>query len=133
MKILFVGNSHTYNYEVPYRVMQVAKKDGVETLIFDEVDTGISGKTSRRIGIKLLETSRFSQVMCVTHSAQIASLANSHYLVSKQENDMTTTTSVKLLENDERVDETARIISGIDITDNAKKAALELIEESKKY
>lgn len=111
----------------------IAKKDGVETLIFDEVDTGISGKTSRRIGIKLLQTSRFSQVMCVTHSAQIASLADSHYLVSKAEENMTTITSVKLLENDDRVAETARIISGINITDSAKKAALELIEESKKY
>lgn len=111
----------------------IAKKDGVETLIFDEVDTGISGKTSRRIGIKLLQTSRFSQVMCVTHSAQIASLADSHYLVSKAEENMTTITSVKLLKNDDRVAETARIISGINITDSAKKAALELIEESKKY
>ena len=111
----------------------IAKKDGVETVIYDEVDTGISGKTSRSIGIKLLQTSRDAQVMCVTHSAQIASLADSHFKVSKQEVDGTTLTNVKLLDIEERIDETARIISGIDITDSSKKAAKELIEESKNY
>lgn len=111
----------------------IAKKDGVETVIFDEVDTGISGKSSRRIGIKLLQTSRHTQVMCVTHSAQIASLADTHFKVSKYEKDGTTLTDVKLLSKDERVDETARIISGINITDSSRNAALELIEESKKF
>ena len=109
-----------------------AKKDGVETIIFDEVDTGISGKTSRRIGIKLLETSKSSQVMCVTHSAQIASLADSHFLVSKSEKEDTTYTSIVLLDDETRVDETARIISGINITDSARSAAEELINEFKK-
>ena len=111
----------------------IAKKDGVETVIFDEVDTGISGKTSRRIGIKLLQTSHDSQVMCVTHSAQIASLANTHYLVSKQDGETGTVTTVKKLGSEERVNEVARIISGIDVTETAKSAALELIEEAKKY
>ena len=110
----------------------IAKKDGIETVIFDEVDTGISGKTSRRIGIKLLETSKSSQVMCVTHSAQIASLADSHFLVSKSEKDGTTYTSVSLLDDDERINETARIISGINVTENARNAASELINEFKK-
>lgn len=109
-----------------------AKKDGIETVIFDEVDTGISGKTSRRIGIKLLETAKSSQVMCVTHSAQIASLADSHFLVSKTEKDGSTYTSVTLLDDDERIDETARIISGINVTENARNAASELINEFKK-
>lgn len=109
-----------------------AKKDGVETIIFDEVDTGISGKTSRRIGIKLLETSKSSQVMCVTHSAQIASLADSHFLVSKSEKSGSTFTSIVLLDDETRIDETARIISGINITDSARNAAEELINEFKK-
>lgn len=109
----------------------IAKKDGVETVIFDEVDTGISGKTSRRIGIKLHETSKDTQVMCVTHSAQIASIAKSHYLVSKYEKDDTTYTNVQLLTGDERIDETARIISGINVTDTARKVASELINEFK--
>ncbi len=111
----------------------IARKDGVETVIFDEVDTGISGKTSRRIGIKLLQTSKHTQVMCVTHSAQIASLSDSHFKVSKFEKDGTTLTGVKLLSKDERIDETARIISGINITDSSRNAALELIEESKNF
>ncbi len=110
----------------------IAKKDGVDTVIFDEVDTGISGKTSRRIGIKLLETAKSSQVMCVTHSAQIASLADSHFLVSKAELDGTTLTSVSLLDDQKRIDETARIISGINITESARKTAVELINEFKK-
>ncbi len=111
----------------------ISRKDGVETLIFDEVDTGISGKTSRRIGIKLLQTAKYSQVMCVTHSAQIASLADSHFFVSKTEKDGVTYTSCRLLSDDERITETARIISGINITDSAKAAASELIKEKIKY
>lgn len=111
----------------------IAKKDGVETLIFDEVDTGISGKTSRRIGIKLLQTSKASQVMCVTHSAQIASLADTHFLVEKAEHGGKTRTTVKKITGEERVAETARIISGIDITSSAKDTAKELIEEAEKY
>lgn len=111
----------------------IAKKDGTETVIYDEVDTGISGKTSRRIGIKLLQTSQHSQVMCVTHSAQIASLAHSHYLVSKSVSGGITETSVRMLNSEERIDETARIISGMNITENARAAAKELINDSKNY
>ena len=111
----------------------IAKKDGVETVIYDEVDTGISGKTSRRIGIKLLQTSRNAQVMCVTHSAQIASLADSHFLVSKSDEGGVAVTSVRLLDQEARVNETARIISGINITDSARAAAKELIQDAKNY
>ena len=111
----------------------IAKKDGVETVIYDEVDVGISGKTSRRIGIKLLQSSRFSQVMCVTHSAQIASLADAHFLVSKTEKDGSTVTSVHSLSREERIDETARIIAGIDITSSARAAAAELIDDAQNY
>ena len=107
----------------------IAKKDSVDTLIFDEVDTGISGKTSRRIGIKLSQIARFSQVLCVTHSAQIASLASTHFLVSKSDDGDSTYTAVKALGKDERIEETARIIAGIDITDSARDAARELIED----
>lgn len=111
----------------------IAKKDGVETVIYDEVDVGISGKTSRRIGIKLLQTARDAQVMCVTHSAQIASLADAHLLVSKHEENGTTITSVTHLEEKDRIDETARIISGIHVTESARAAARELIEDAANY
>ncbi len=105
----------------------IAEKDGVETMIYDEVDTGISGKTSRKIGLKLLQTSFNSQVLCVTHSAQIASLANTHYKVSKVVCDGRTQTGILVLEGNERIDEVARIIAGIDVTDSARNAAKELI------
>ncbi len=106
----------------------IAEKDGIDTLIFDEIDTGISGKTSRKIGLKLSEIAKVSQVLCVTHSAQICSVANTHYKVSKHENDGRTLTTVTALDDKERIDETARIIAGINITDSAVKAAKELIE-----
>ena len=111
----------------------IAKKDGVETVIYDEVDVGISGKTSRRIGIKLLQTARDAQVMCVTHSAQIASLADAHYLVSKHEENGTTVTNVACLAEKDRIDETARIISGIHVTESARIAAKELIDDAANY
>ena len=106
----------------------LAEKDDVNTLIFDEVDTGISGKTSRKIGLMLKEIASVSQVLCVTHSAQICSVAHDHYLVSKHAEDDRTVTSVALLDKDERVEETARIIAGINITEAAMKNARELIE-----
>ena len=106
----------------------IAEKDGVDTLIFDEVDTGISGKTSRKIGLMLGEISKVSQTLCVTHSAQICSAADSHYLVSKNVEDDRTTTKVKLLDYNERVKETARIIAGINVTDASLDAAKELID-----
>ena len=106
----------------------LAEKDGIDTLIFDEVDTGISGKTSRKIGLMMGEIAKVSQVLCVTHSAQICSVADSHYLVSKKSDGDRTVTNVGILSYDERVNETARIIAGIDITDSSLSAAKELID-----
>ncbi|MBR2388316.1 MAG: DNA repair protein RecN [Clostridia bacterium] len=103
--------------------------DGMQTVIFDEIDTGISGKTSRKVGIKLRSISRSAQVICVTHSAQIASLADTHFFISKAERDGRVETSVKLLSPDERVEEIARILGGINITEAQRTAAREMIEE----
>lgn len=104
-------------------------RDGADAVVFDEIDTGISGKTSRKVGIKLKQISRALQVICVTHSAQIASLADNHYLISKQEVDGKTQTSIKLLHNDEQVAEIARILGGLNVTENQTFAAKEMIEE----
>lgn len=103
-------------------------KNGATTVIFDEIDTGVSGKTSRKIGLKLRETSRGSQVLCVTHSAQIASLADGHYLITKTEKNGRAETAVKRLSGDERVEEIARILGGIHVTDTQRVAAREMIE-----
>ncbi len=104
--------------------------DGVDTVIFDEIDTGVSGKTSRKIGIKLKETAKTgTQVLCVTHSAQIASLADNHYRIAKSERDGRAETDVQLLGKEERVDEIARILGSIEPTEAQRNAAREMIEE----
>ena len=104
--------------------------DGVDTVIFDEIDAGVSGKTSRKIGIKLKETAKTgTQVLCVTHSAQIASLADNHYRITKHERDGRAETDVQPLNFDERVDEIARILGSIEPTEAQRNAAREMIEE----
>ena len=106
--------------------------DGVDTVIFDEIDTGVSGKTSRKIGIKLKETANTgTQVLCVTHSAQIASLADNHYRITKHERDGRAETDVLLLGENERIDEIARILGSIEPTEAQRNAAREMIEEYK--
>ena len=107
-------------------------RDGAATVIFDEIDTGVSGKTSRKIGMKLHETARDTQVLCVTHSAQIASLADTHYRITKEERDGRAETEVAMLTQDERVEEIARILGGIEITNAQRDAAREMIEEYRK-
>ncbi|MGI6167300.1 MAG: DNA repair protein RecN [Eubacteriales bacterium] len=109
----------------------LASNDGIPTMIFDEIDAGISGKTSRKVGIRLKGLSKDTQVFCVTHSAQIASLADRHYLVSKSEVDRRTETAVRLLDEEGRVAEIARILGGINITEKQREAAREMIEEGK--
>ena len=107
--------------------------DGVNTVIFDEIDTGISGKTSRKVGIKLKEIGRNAQVLCVTHSAQIASLATHHLYISKQEIDGRVQTKVQELDEEGRVAEVARILGGIEVTEAQREAAREMIAEGKNY
>ncbi len=104
-------------------------RDGADTVIFDEIDTGISGKTARKVGMKLKETAKGTQVLCVTHSAQIASLADTHYRITKTEKDGRAQTQVAVLDEQERVEEIARILGGIEITDLQRDAARQMIEE----
>ncbi len=106
----------------------LADKEKTPTLIFDEIDTGISGKTSHKIGIKLKEVaSHETQVICVTHSPQIAATANTHFFVSKKEVDGRTESGIRSLSYDERVREIARIIGGVSVTPQAEAAAKDLI------
>lgn len=104
------------------------EKDGVSSSVYDEVDTGISGKTSRKVGIKLRSIAQGSQVICVTHSAQIATLADVHFLITKQEIDGRAHTSIRELDMGERIEEAARILGGINITDAQRQAARDMIE-----
>ena len=103
----------------------LADKDEIDTLIFDEVDTGISGSAAQKVGLKLKEVSKSRQVLCVTHLAQIAALADSHFKIRKNVSDGKTYTNVTPLDHDGRRDELARIIGGVEIT----QATLDYAEE----
>ena len=105
----------------------LAGTDTVDTLIFDEVDTGISGSAAEKVGLKLREVSSERQVLCVTHQAQIAALADHHYLIKKQVEQGRTFTEVKPLDHDGRVNELARIIGGVNITDAARSHAEDML------
>lgn len=105
----------------------LAYNDTVDTLIFDEIDTGVSGRASQKIGLKLKEVSKNTQVICVTHSAQIASNADSHFLISKDISGDRTFTSVTLLNHSQRRNELARIMGGLEITDAMLNSAEELL------
>lgn len=101
--------------------------DGVGTIIFDEIDTGVSGKTSSRIGISLKKLSQTVQVICITHSAQVSAIAHNHLKISKQETDGRTFTFVTPLDTEDRIKEIARILGGVTITESVIKTAEELI------
>ncbi|MBR4102175.1 MAG: DNA repair protein RecN [Oscillospiraceae bacterium] len=90
----------------------IADRDSIPTLIFDEIDTGVSGKAAQKIGIKLREISRSRQVLCVTHLSQIAVMADTHYMIEKHTEDERTVTQVHLLDFEGRVQEIARIMGG---------------------
>ena len=97
----------------------LASADVIDTLIFDEVDTGVSGSAAQKVGLKLKEVSASRQVLCVTHQAQIAALADSHFLIKKNVSDGRTYTEISLLNYDGRLRELARILDGVNVTDTA--------------
>ena len=109
-----------------------AEAFGVHTVVYDEVDSGVSGKTARKIGIKLKQSARSAQTVCVTHSAQIASLADTHMLISKGIVGERTETTVRIIDGEERTSEIARILSGVTVSENMMVSARELIDEGKK-
>ena len=106
---------------------------GVQTVIYDEIDAGVSGKTARKIGIKLKTSARGTQTICVTHSAQIASLADRQLLIEKRVIDGRTETQVTGIAGEDRVREIARILGGVTVSETMRSSARELIEEGKKY
>ena len=106
----------------------LADNERTPTLIFDEIDTGISGKTSHKIGIKLSDCAKSCQVICVTHSPQIAAVAKSHFMVSKREIGGRTESDVKKLSYNERIHEIARRIGGATINAQTIAAAKDLVD-----
>ncbi len=108
----------------------MAKTEQVGTMIFDEVDAGVSGKTSQKIGMKLKELGKTGcQVLCVTHSAQIAALGDEHLFISKKEVGGRVETTVTPLDREARIGELSRIIGGLEITDSVRVAAEELLRD----
>lgn len=108
----------------------LAGADDIDTLIFDEIDNGISGRAARKVGIKLRQIGDERQVLCVTHLAQIAALAHRHLLIRKEVRDSRTFTEVTSLEGASREDELARIIGG-EVTEVNREAAREMLKEAR--
>ena len=105
----------------------LAEKDQVNTLIFDEVDTGVSGRAAQKVAEKLRAVAKHKQVLCVTHLPQLAALANTHLLIAKGERDGRTYTTVTPLDIEGRKKELARIIGGTNITETTLKSAEEML------
>ncbi|MBC8559474.1 DNA repair protein RecN [Fumia xinanensis] len=109
----------------------LADKDQIGTLIFDEVDTGVSGRAAQKIGLKLKEVARSRQVLCVTHSAQVAALGDSHLLIEKRMEEGRTFTGVTPLSDEDRIREIARIMSTDRVTDLMLQNAASMLQEGK--
>ena len=106
----------------------LAEKDQVNTLIFDEVDTGVSGRAAQKVAEKLKSVASHKQVLCVTHLPQLAALASTHFLIAKAERDGRTYTTVTPLDLESRKMELARIIGGANITETTLKSAEEMLK-----
>ena len=110
----------------------MADKDEVETLIFDEIDTGISGRTAQKVSEKMAVIAGNHQILCITHLAQIAAMADHHYVIEKKPADSKTVTNIGLLTEEESVLELARILGGAKITDTVLQSAREMKELAKR-
>ena len=106
----------------------IADKEDIPTMIFDEIDTGISGRAAQKVGVKLRQVSRKRQIICVTHLSQIAIMADAHLLIEKTSDSGSTFTNVMNIEGQQRVKEIARILGGEHITDTTLKNAAEQLD-----
>ncbi len=111
----------------------MADQDAVETLIFDEIDTGISGRTAQKVSEKMAWIARKHQVICITHLAQIAAMAEEHYLISKAVEDGITQTRIRLLDEAQSVEELCRILGGVTITEAVRLSAGQMRQMAADY
>ena len=105
-----------------------ASAGGTESLIFDEIDTGISGRTAQKVAEKIALISKDHQVICITHLPQLAAMADKHYLISKKEQNGRTRTDINPLSREEMTEELARMLSGAELTDSVRENAREMKE-----
>ena len=101
-------------------------KDKIPTLIFDEIDTGISGRTAQKVSEKMAVIGHHHQVLCITHLPQIAAMADDHYVIEKNTMEQRTMTEIHHLSDEASVDEIARLLGGVEITDAVMKNAREM-------
>lgn len=106
----------------------LAENDNIQTLIFDEIDTGISGRTAQMVSEKMAVLGRAHQIICITHLPQIAAMADTHFCIEKETSNHVTSTKIKKLEKDQAVKELARILGGAEITETTLKSAKEMKE-----
>lgn len=106
----------------------LADNDAIETLIFDEIDSGISGRTAQMVSEKMNTLGRNHQIICITHLPQIAAMADAHYLIEKSIENSTTVSKIRLLNESESVDELSRMLGGVEITDKVRESAREMRE-----
>ncbi len=111
----------------------LADSDTVDTLIFDEIDTGVSGRAAQKIAEKICMLSKQRQILCITHLAQIASMADIHFLIEKNTDVQHTTTTMQQLGNHRRKEELARIIGGIEVTAITLQAAQEMLDMAEQF
>lgn len=104
----------------------MASEDKIESLIFDEIDSGISGRTAQMVSEKMNVLGRNHQIICITHLPQIAAMADSHYLIEKEVVNQTTKSHIRLLSQEESVNELARMLGGVEITDTVLQNAKEM-------
>lgn len=110
----------------------LAHVDNISCLIFDEIDTGISGRTAQVISEKIAQIATTHQILCITHLPQIAAMADTHFQINKHVQNKKTTTNVNKLSDSERINELSRLLGGVDLTDTTKLHAKEMLEMSDK-
>ena len=108
----------------------LAEDDGIDSLVFDEVDTGVSGRAAQKVAEKMAQVARKKQVLCVTHLPQIAAMADTHFSVEKGERDGRTYTRVERLDRAGRIEELARLIGGAAVTPALRRSAEELLDQA---
>ena len=106
----------------------LADNDAIETLIFDEIDSGVSGRTAQMVSEKMNVLGRNHQIICITHLPQIAAMADAHYLIEKSVENQTTVSRIRELSGEESIEELARMLGGVEITDKVRESAKEMKE-----
>ena len=107
--------------------------DSIGTFVFDEIDTGISGRTAQKVAEKMYKVAKTKQILCITHLPQIAAMADNHYMIEKVSQKGRTKTNIKLLKKNETVRDIARLMAGTEVTEMSVNAAREMKELANKF